>query len=241
MKSIRVIFIVMVLAIAITALVAGSGRRAQAQVTVQGTIPDQATINVILSSMNAERDSAEILIKRDTEIVVDILPLKWSPTLARIAEDRVKSTLRIYGDATRHITLEQEAEKIRPDLGRPENLLPYGIRKSNPNSKAYPAADLVKGWSGIKDSCTAAEWAANVYQACGEKAANSFVAINKAAGTYKRHCNNTRVSSCGHYGNIIEKNWKSVGCARAETPHKTDADITNGGWSCVFSQAEVQE
>ena len=238
MKSIRVMFVAVALVVAIIALVAYSGQPTQAQANISGMIPDQATINVILNSMNAERDHAETLIKRDTTIVVDILPLKWSPTLARIAEDRVKSTMRIYGDATRHITLAQEAEKIRPDLGRPEILLPYGYRKSE-NGVAYAAADLVKGWSGIKDSCTVQEWAANIYQACGEKAANSFVAVNKAAGTYKRACDNTRVSSCGHYGNIIEKDWKSVGCARAEMPHKTDADITNGGWSCVFSNTEV--
>ena len=114
MKTIRVMCVVaaVVVVVAITALVAYSGPPAQAQGNISGMIPDQATINVILSSMNAERDHAETLIKRDTTIVVDILPLKWSPTLARIAEDRVKSTMRIYGDATRHITLAQEAEKI---------------------------------------------------------------------------------------------------------------------------------
>jgi len=46
------------------------------------------------------------------------------------------------------------------------------------------------------------------------------------------------MATCGHYGNIIEKTYKTVGCARVE---KTiSAELTNGGWSCVFSDKEVQ-
>ncbi len=185
---------------------------------------DQGAIDAIVSTMNSERDNAEKLVKRDTSITVDIKPLAWSEALAIIAKDRIEKTLAAFCGATQHI-----------DTGVPvaENLLPYGIRKST-GSVAYAAGDLVKGWSGIADACSAEQWDKKTPYLCGEKAANSFVALDPKKGSYKRACDNTRMHTCGHYGNIIETGYASVGCAKAEVPHKTDPDITNGGWSCVF-------
>ena len=231
MKAIRIMLVVLTLSVSLAALLVWSGQRTQAQNAITGWVPDQPTINAILSAMNAERDRAEPLIKRDTGIVVDIQPLKWSPTLAKMAESRLMLHLAKF-DGADHL-----------DLTVAENVLPYGYGPNKFNKTPFPALDLVKGWAGINDACTAAEWAANAYQVCGEKAANSFVAIDKAAGTYKRACNvgvpdNRKMATCGHYGNVIEKAYKTVGCARVEK--KISAELTNGGWSCVFSDKEVQ-
>ncbi len=231
MKPVRTMLVVITLLAFFAALIAASEQQTRAQNKITGWLPDQATINVILTAMNAERDRAESLVKRDTGIVVDIQPLKWSSTLGQLAEERLKKRFASY-DGADHL-----------DTAVAENVLPYGYGPNKFSKTPFPATDLVKGWTGLNDSCTAAEWAANAYQACGEKAANSFVVVDKAAGTYKRACNvgvpdNRKMATCGHYGNVIEKAYKTVGCARVE---KTiSAELTNGGWSCVFSDKEVQ-
>lgn len=191
---------------------------------ITSTIPDQKTINVILKAMNQERDNAEELVLKQAGIKVDIKPLSWSSSLANTAKDRIEKTLEKFNGATQH---------LKGNVA--ENLIPYGYRQSTKGS-SYPASDLVKGWTGTADSCTDAQWKSSPQFTCGEKAANAFVAVDVAKGTYKRTCDKSRkgIATCGHYGNIIEKGYKSVGCARGEVPHKTDPDITNGGWSCVF-------
>jgi len=195
-----------------------------AEGTAQGQLPTEDEKTAILAAMNEERDTAETLIQQDTGLTVSLQHLTWSTDLANTAKDRIERTLDTYGAATAHLPGNVA-----------ENLVPYGIRNNRPGSVAYAAADLVKGWSGIQNSCTDAEWAAGIPYQCGEKAANSFVAIDTSAGAYRRECDRSRVATCGHYGNIIERGFRSVGCAKAEMPSRTDPDnITEGGWSCVF-------